>query len=202
MVKVGLAIAGAAGTATTAYLGYSLIHKSSKPTIGEKWSEFLLLNGTEAQWSLRKTKLSKGIDESLTPELRKLKSNTDGLKDWCAEAAKKTYSDVDSLYLSNVRSYCTFYVRDKFEGKYIESGGSWEGANKRLTDLNSDDGLSSEMKGIKEALKKVSSPPKTPEDLKNWCTSAYDKPYLGENDSLFKDVTLYCSKVGTTPSPQ
>ncbi|AEG72648.1 hypothetical protein MHF_0372 [Mycoplasma haemofelis Ohio2] len=193
MVKVGMAAAGAAGTMTTAYLGYALTNKLPKAikesTIGEEWSEFLLVNGTEAQWSLRKTKLSQGRDEALIPELRKLK-NSEGLKEWCSEASKKTYSGAGSLYLSNVRSYCTFFVRDKFEGKYIDSSGSWEEANKRLIELNSDEGLSSEMKGIRDELKIQSG-----DLLKNWCTSSYDKPYLGEYDSTFKDVKVYCAKV-------
>nr|WP_052663361.1 hypothetical protein [Mycoplasma haemofelis] len=197
-----MAAAGAAGTMTTAYLGYVLTNKLPKAikesTIGEEWSEFLLVNGTEEQWSLRKTKLSQGRDEALIPELRKLKASSEGLKGWCSEAAKKTYSDAGSLYLSNVRSYCTFFVRDKFEGKYIESSGSWEEANKRLTNLDSDEGLSSEMKGIRDELKKATQPPKTSEDLKNWCTSSYDKPYLGEYDSTFKDVKVYCARVEGT----
>ncbi|AEG72677.1 hypothetical protein MHF_0401 [Mycoplasma haemofelis Ohio2] len=191
MIKQGMALAGAAGVGTTSYLGYSLMHKIPKAikeaTIGEEWSEFILVNGTDEQWESRKTKLSKALEDQLIPEIKAFKSDKDGLKRWCEGAAKKTYSDMKPLYLSNVRSYCTIDFKDKLGGKHIGSSDSWEEAKDKLKKVTQGTELSEEMKEVKSQLSDA---------LKTWCLSAYDRPYLNEQDRWFKDTKDYCTKNG------
>ncbi|CBY92454.1 hypothetical protein HF1_04460 [Mycoplasma haemofelis str. Langford 1] len=202
--KAGMAAAGALGAGTAVYAGYEYVLKSKdeikKVTIGEEWESFLLSTETSDKWSSRATRLSSADDNSLVKELQSLKpkTNQEHLKNWCSQAATKTYSEATALYLANVRSYCTFYIEDKLPEGYIKASEEWSGANERLKGVNPDTDLSEQMKAIKGELTKQGN---TNNDaLKNWCSGVYVKPFLGEDNQDFKDAKSYCSKVAASTS--
>ncbi|AEW45229.1 hypothetical protein MHC_01815 [Mycoplasma haemocanis str. Illinois] len=206
--KAGIAVVGALGAGTSVYVGYEYVFKSKevekKVTIGEKLESFLLNTEISDKWDSRVSKLSGADGNSLVKELQSLKVNVnkDQLKNWCSQAATKSYSEVSFLYLDNVRNYCTFYVEDKLPEGYIKNNESWNEANNRLKGID-DSSLSEQMKSIKGELTKQSNA--NNDVLKNWCSGEYTKPFLGEDNQDFKDAKAYCSKViasGTSPSPQ
>ncbi|AEW45267.1 hypothetical protein MHC_02005 [Mycoplasma haemocanis str. Illinois] len=205
--KVGVAIVGALGAGTVSYVGYEYLFNAKeeqrKVTIGEELSSFLLNTESSEKWAARKNKLSQASDSSLVEELKSLKSGiTEAqVKNWCSIASTKVYSEVSSLYLENVRSYCTFHNEDKLPSGYIKSTESWDPANERLKKVNPDTGLSSHMKDVKDKLSKKDS--SDANALKNWCVGVYEKPYLGEENQDFQDAKTYCSKVveSTTSVP-
>ncbi|AEW45602.1 hypothetical protein MHC_03710 [Mycoplasma haemocanis str. Illinois] len=202
--KVGVAIVGALGAGTVSYVGYEYLFNAKeeqrKVTIGEELSSFLLNTESSEKWAARKNKLSQASDSSLVEELKSLKSGiTEAqVKNWCSIASTKVYSEVSSLYLENVRSYCTFHNEDKLPSGYIKSNEAWEKANERLKNVSSDTVLSSHMKDVRDKLSKQGT--SDTDALKNWCSGVYGKPYLGEENQDFRDAKTYCSKV-VEPAP-
>ncbi|AEW45150.1 hypothetical protein MHC_01420 [Mycoplasma haemocanis str. Illinois] len=199
MNKLGIAALLSTGGAGASYAGYSYWASKnvarSPVTIGQKWSKFWIGNSdvNNAVWSNKSSKLTAADEATLHPDLKAIKKSfrLEDLKSWCFNASSSEYEGKDSSYLEGVRGYCTFDIQDKLTKSALTKEGSWNDANERLKKY--DKSLSSVMTDIKSKLSKESSP--DVDALKNWCTSNYLKPWLGDDEADFMDVQSYC----TTP---
>ncbi|CBY92591.1 hypothetical protein HF1_05830 [Mycoplasma haemofelis str. Langford 1] len=161
-------------------------------TIGSRLGESLILSSEDvSKWEARLSHLKEAKEDSLVDDLKEIKNNdptSQKVKDWCVENASSPIED-DKRF-SNVRSFCTYRIRDKLSKAVRGTDDpNWEQASLNVK-IPSAVILSPSMQAIKEKLASEETP-NAQKILQDWCSETLEVMYA--NDSTFKDADSYCT---------
>lgn len=183
-----LSAGGLGGSGVLAY------HLFTKDTFRDKLKG-TLISDSEAdatKWDARSKLLVDDTTETLTPELKAIKTaegdnKVEKIKDWCNTNLDSYFSDNKEL-LRDIRKYCAYNIKEKLRNPINTSSWSPEEHEKGLKEAKDED-LSTTMKDIK---KKLTTEKIEKDALKDWCGKLDTLVFKGEEDQDFKDAVTYC----------
>ncbi|AEG72854.1 hypothetical protein MHF_0582 [Mycoplasma haemofelis Ohio2] len=147
-------------------------HKTIKDQLGES---LMIASDSSDKWDARKQSLSSATPESLVEDLKSIKDNSpsgDKIKAWCLSNASVEFKDDKDMRYLNVRTYCTYKVKDKLSKAVRDQGDSdWATASNKVKTPSSGVILSPAMEKVKAELTKDSP---DNDALKNWCKDILD----------------------------
>ncbi|AEG72505.1 hypothetical protein HF1_01780 [Mycoplasma haemofelis str. Langford 1] len=211
LFKSSLGVLGSLGTGTA---GAGGLYYGTKVSIDDKVGHDFLGNEEEFNdsWKQKHDQLLEAAEESLIPDLKNIrkthatKANQDGanaLKGWCNSIRDTSYKNIfiseNKSLLDLAQKYCIQPIKDKLGTSALvdmsNGQSSFETNYKKLN--NYDSSKNGKLDSVLQELKDSFNDGKASENwgkVKEWCTSAIEKPFKGSSDNSFKLVETFCKK--------